>query len=120
MAAWEAGIDGLGDGDATKTVTFQYDQDVETGNLLLDTEVFFYTNANNTDAYAKANESVSGGSATQTLAINAKSLKNSGHYVTTSGSAIVVGYLYVRMDGKLRQHDNGKNYQATIEANFLA
>lgn len=113
-AAWAAGVKGLTENAASKTLTFSYDQDVDTGTLLLDTEVYFCAAKSTAAAaaYAKASEGVSGAEGkTQSFAINAKDLIDSN---VGEANATRVGWLYVRIEGSVRQHDNTKDYTATI------
>lgn len=117
-AAWEAGVEGM-TSNYTVTVTYSYDQDVDIGTLLLDTEVFFYVNENNTADYASNKEGISGASGiTQHVQVDARDLVGDTDYIgTTSENAtkLTVGYLYVRAEGNLRAH-NQASYTATITA----
>ena len=113
--AWRQAITDAGSG-YTGTVKYTYSNAVDTGNLLLATELFGYAaNTTTPTAYAKASESSFSTYSTTgvTFTASAKDLITSHESEATK---LLIGHLVLRAEGSLRDHDTSKTYAATIAA----
>lgn len=114
-AEWEAAVKALTTNNGA-TVTYSYAGPSTSDNTHFDTnEVYFYTGAQVTvtSGYSKSDEKVSTANySKQQLSVKTSQLLGTTDYMAEN-SALTIGYLNVRLEGKERIH-TGTSYVATF------